>query len=401
MFKTLKNQALLVLVCSLLAAQIGQANSFVGNGGNAGDVELMVTKNQILSALVNLSKADISQDSECECQPVFMNKNECELISSLTKDQKKYCLAILKRVSVDITNRLSTNQVKFNWTERKIFVKDDGKTVSAEAVADISNSSVTINKSVFMSLPQNRRILLLTHELLHLVDFENGMPLQDSGSIGPFQSPQGQRQLINSMAAETVMRVHQYGISNQYQSVLKRSQSYKLNWLDFDLKTYTELYGTDNNFNIDRHSGIRIGYKKFFEGGPLGFNLGFQSLGGSKDLLSSTSVEERKSTFSLGLAYRFFLGKDPLTSYGQSFLVFDVNLESLISEYNVKDSSISTNNKESSMGWSANGNYYYPFSFFYFTAGLGLSQHDYTHTDFDLNKNALNLSGNLGVSYGF
>lgn len=396
----IKNVVLKFIITSILLQVCRQANlsanSFVGNGGSAGDIELTVTKNQILESLKAIINYEINL--ECECLAVFQNKNECLSLKNLNKEQAKFCSKKLYQVAPELVSILEDQKITFNWTEKNIFVTDNQNSVAADAVADSKDKTVTINKSTFLKLPQTKRIFLLAHEILHLIKID-GDYLNDSGTIGPYDSDQGQRQLLNAMASDLVMKTYQFNLFNKYNSTLARGQNHNLNWLDLDLNHSIGLASKDNSYDLSKHSGLGLTYKRFF--GSYGLNLSVKFNQAEENLLSDITVKEKLNIYSIGLAYRIFMGDDPLTSFGQSFLNFDLNVDLISSDYELSDSFVGSKSGSSGYGISSNVKYYYPFSSFWVTFGLGLSYSDYEVEELSLDKKRVNVLGNIGVSYGF
>jgi hypothetical protein len=382
---------------SLLCLSDANANSFVGNGGNAGDIELMVTKKQIKDSMLALQNSDSSYEL-CDCIPVFNNRKECEPLGQINDEQKKFCALQLKKNASQIISLFQDSKLSFHWTDQQISVNDNGLNVVADAVASPDEKKITLNKKTFLNLPQTQRVSLLMHELMHLIPVEGDL-LSDSGGIGPFTNQQGQREFINAIAAETVMHVYRNGLFQKYQGVLSRGQSYHSNWVDFTFVSTKSLDSNSNTYNSDGNSGIELSYKKYFN--KLGVNLGYKHLWNTEGLLTDIEVEERKNILSLGLTYRFFMGDDPLSAYGQSFVNLDLNLDFVSSQYFVSDSFISTTSQDSALGFSANAKYYYPMNPVWLVVGFGFEQHSYKHEILNLEKNAINMSAFLGVSHGF
>ena len=88
---------LLIVICG--ASPITLASTFVGNGGNVGDIELQVTLNQISKTLSAIIEDEELGDELCGCVDAYKNDELCTHIESLTKAQVKYCSIKLKEKS--------------------------------------------------------------------------------------------------------------------------------------------------------------------------------------------------------------------------------------------------------------------------------------------------------------
>jgi len=103
----------------VFAQSTALANTFVGNGGSAGDLELLITKKQLSQTLEKIaSQKDAKQ--LCTCQPVFENHTECRPLNNLSDEQENFCSQNLKNVAAHAESLLKQNQVKFNWTREDI-----------------------------------------------------------------------------------------------------------------------------------------------------------------------------------------------------------------------------------------------------------------------------------------
>src|SRR5262245_32424429 len=89
---------LLVFVLPTYAAPISQ-NTFVGNGGNAGDLELEITLKQISSTADSID--DKTKDL-CICPEAYYERPIGRYLQDLTVQQKDYCEKKLKTHATDI-----------------------------------------------------------------------------------------------------------------------------------------------------------------------------------------------------------------------------------------------------------------------------------------------------------
>lgn len=376
------------------------ASTFVGNGGNAGDVELMVTVRQIRSSLQSFSQEEGGRDL-CECAMTFENHRICEGLNELSEDQAKFCTGVLKKNAGPLFELIKDDRrVRFTWTHESISVKEGDDVRAADAVTNASKKTVTLNQERFLDLSPSERVFLLSHELFHLSKWE-GNHLKDRGTIGPFTSPSGQRKLINAMAGATVMQVDRQNHFKRYQKVLDRPQGWKKHWIDFKIGTEHATGGTTNNtYYLDR--GSLSGFSYRYHWSAYGLVVQSSLTDNSDKVLTSIEVTERIKTLGAGLSYRYFPGKDPLTMWGQAYLVGSVMLEQLSSTQDVSDPFVGLTSQDSSLGLALECNYYIPAKWgLWGFGGAKLSYHNYEHPDFGLKYESLRYSLNLGVSYGF
>src|SRR5262249_15704929 len=159
-------------VTSLLIMWMGaaNANTFVGNGGGQGDVELAVTKKQIAETFeVVKNRGDDTQF--CRCNKAFENRSVCEPLAVLTDDERAYCYKVMASLATDMLNMVGPSSEKsfiVTWTHEPIEINERGKIRAVDAVTNREKREITINLKRFLKLAPFERVFLLTHELAHL-----------------------------------------------------------------------------------------------------------------------------------------------------------------------------------------------------------------------------------------
>jgi hypothetical protein len=329
---------------------------------------------------------------------------ECRPLNNLSSEQRNFCSQNLKTAAVGAKALLKRNQVKFNWTREDIYIRDYQKTITADAVANSENNNITINIDRFLSLSGTERLFLLAHEIFHLTPLQNKY-IDDSSTIGPFDGPQGSRNLLNSMASGLVMTASKTYILEKYRPALNRRKAYKKRWLDFDLSSVSLKTKEDGNaFAPESYGGVSFEYKQYFTN--FGFNLSLDLNNSNETILDTIDVKDRIQILGAGLSYRFFLFKDPLTIWGQSFLSLNANAEYLRSKLTAQDGQTNLSSKENSLGWSLELKYYIPLPLCWVHFGAGVRPHDYEHEEFAsennrLINNEIQTTFNIGVSHAF
>lgn len=345
------------------------ANTFVGNGGNVGDVELLVTQKQIIETLQSIEEAKDSSGL-CVCEKSFSNHKECESLLSLNDSQRLYCAQRLKETASNAL-QIMTSVAEFRWTHDSINVIDNDKIIAADAVADSKEKTITLNQSRFLNLTPTERVFLLSHELFHLVEIESQY-LTDRGPIGPFTGTQGQREFLNSVAGGIVMESHKNKKFDKYSRLLNRPKSYLLNWVYIGVSASSFLDGSKSTYAHNNQVGGEIGYQRYFTRWGLFANYRHEQ----KDGNIRTSIESEESTnvLSLGASYRFFPFTDPLTSLGQSFVSVSMGAEYLRSHYKLSDPYVGVDSEEDSLSPIVGCKYYMPIGDLWFYGGLALDR---------------------------
>ncbi len=392
----------LALLCFTALAKFASANTFVGNGGTSGDVELKITLEQIEKTFTKIARTQKVKDLElCECPPMWTQNSICRPLNQLQESQKKFCQKGLVSVTPQVLDILKNNKAYFKWTHSSINVlSHEDHEVAADAVANINDHTVTINKDNFLKASQAQRVFLLTHELMHLISFEDGR-LADQGPVGPFTSAQGQREFINAMASSIATEANSLMLYHNYQRALHRSQSHVKNWVDLGFVGLFSVNPSSNTYDQDYYGSFKLNYRRYWNLN-WGFNAGLRGERATEDVMSDTTIEEQLQVYHLGVSYRFFNNADPLTAWGQSFINVDLNFEYTLADLKAKDSFTSAKDDDSGMGLGLYAQYYYPLSnSFWIHLGVGVNQTFYKYNVFNLEKNDTKVSGTLGVSYGF
>ncbi len=367
-----------------------KASTFVGNGGNAGDIELNVALHHTEEALAQISALKNSQ--LCQCAESFENHAVCESLKRLNPEQKNFCAAQIREVTPALLERLK-GEIQVEWTDDSMQVKDASGLHSADAVT--RDQKMVVNRDRFVQMQPYERVFLLTHELLHTISYA------DDGSVGPFTGASGGKALINSMAAATVMMGVRGYVFEKYSDSLSRPQGSRKIWVDLDVQS-TEGGNKDNTtFAIKKTAQTQLS-GRYYLWGPLGVMLSFRSGSGKKTVYGSVEASEKQTMLGVGATYRWFLFSDPLSFWGQTHLVANALIESVSSEYEVKDAYVGTKDEVSSTGVRLEVNYYLPIAYgIWGFVGAGYQTHQYSYSKINLNYDQNQMSGSIGVSYGF
>lgn len=385
------------------------ASTFVGNGGNAGDVELQVALNEIKETFRQIEREkDDPELKMCNCREPFTGRALCEPLSNLTSVKRDFCSNLLKRKSNEVIELLnSAHKIEIRWTRDDMEAQESGRPRASDAVTDFKTKSIVINQPRFLQMQAYERTFLLTHELFHLTEW-NDQPITDEQEIGPYKQKGGGRELLNALAAGLAIEASNREINKKYSSALKRSQGSKTHWFHLQYGI-TETSSRDNSaFNVERYNSFATGYRYQFYG-PWGVSGQIRSSEGKRSILNSIEGSEQQTALGAALNFQWFPGRDPLGFWGQAHFVFGLGVESLSGKYTLKDSSSSTDGSISSTAFAGSCSYYIPFrSGFWAFVNLGYLSHKYnyalnfsgvpgSYVNYDKNL----ISGSLGVSYAF
>ncbi len=390
-----------ILVCASNGAAL--ASTFVGNAGSRGDVERAVTLHQ-LADTYTLMESDPAADL-CRCNESFANHPMCAPLSALTEEQEKFCSATLSSQLAGNAKLVTSGKIHWEWSEGDMNVMENGRARSAEAVANYDEQTITIDQSKFTAMLPFDRMFLLQHELTHFNSI-NGIRMTDEGPIGPFLGKSGSRQLIDAMAAATVMRGVEIHIDDQYRKQLRRSQGWKKNWVGLRIGGVA-ANPSNTEYSPSTLSSTTIDYRRYFT--SWGTVVGLRQSNGQRSVLGSATADETRSTFLLGGTYRIFPNQNPLSYWGQTHIVINALLEVVSSRYKLFDDYIGQSKKSTTLGGTIEASYTLPlFWGIWGIAGVGL---EYAPSRFvldstsqvstKLENNGIQSSAWLGVTYGF
>ncbi len=383
------------------------ASTFVGNGGNAGDVELQVTLSQLTKTLSEIAAStDDHQGELCRCQKVMNTHKICDSLESLSRRQVYYCGDTLSQKADELLKLIqSPAGVQVVWTEEEIDVMEKSGERRADAVAQFTQASgkkgskIFLNQHQFLSLKDYERIFLLSHELGHLVKIEKHF-LRDDESVGPFEQEDGGRQLLNSMAAAVTMKSITNGQVSNYTSTLSRSKNYKNNWLILALGSDYSRNDT-STFAIKKYQSVSASYRRQLTQ-EIGMSIEHLQFKGQDDYFTMTKAESEIKLTNLQLNYRIFPFKDPLSFIGQSHVVLGAGYEAGTADLKVSDAYTDIKEKANLGSAVLSANYYFPIRVGIWShGGVHYSMHHYEFSNIGYESSPNQMTFNLGVSYGF
>ncbi len=388
--------------------QIAIASTFVGNGGNAGDVELQVTIAQISNTLNKVSElSDDEKEKLCRCEKILSEHKVCESLKNISERQSYFCADMTSEKAKDILNLIDNDPevsggVQFLWTSKSMEVTEKNGDRQADAIANSKTKKIVLNREQFLKLKDYERIYLITHELGHLVQIEKKY-LSDDQPIGPFKQDDGARQLLNSMAAAVTMKSLTTGQVSDYAKILSTSKSYKTNWFTFGIGTEKKR-DEDSKLAIQKYSGWDFTYRHQLNQ-DWGLSLGARRLTGEEHLFTTTTATTFLNLLNAQVNYRFFPSSNPLTVAGQSHFVAGLGLESGRAEYKIKDDFTEDNDQASLLSPILSAQYYWAMnSGIWFNGGLTYTNHKYTFNNIGFGgykSDSNQFYINIGASYGF
>lgn len=378
-----------------------QAWTFVGNGGNAGDVELQVALNQIQSTLKLIEGTKTDPELKlCTCYEKYKEQPVCTHLAPLSPTQVEFCANVILTKGPEILKVLSSSDnVRFSWTSENIEVTEKSGPRGAQAVTNQDAKTITINQNSFLAMNPSERVFLIAHELFHLVKLD-GKYMADDVEYPNFPGANGGRQLINSLASSILIESYDYGTFQQQRSHIDRSLGNKTHWLSLGGVGANPGVEQKNAFQTDKPAGYKATYRyQFNQWGGL---LEYQSTRSSKNILTATTVEEVRQEISLGLTYRYFPFSEPLTFLGQSHFIFAAKAKQTNARLKATDASTAIEQEVSMTSPALAAAYYLPGVnglWLFFDAEYAMTPLNFEKFNLKYSNNNINMT--LGISYGF
>ena len=394
-----------ILVISIfLSLSQAMASTFVGNGGNAGDVELQVTLSQITNTLNTIVNAPEDENEKlCQCERILEQHKVCESLKNSNQRQTYFCADQTASKAKDILKLLeSENGLQVVWTSRAMEVTENTGEREADAIANPKAKKITLNREQFLKLKDYERVFLLSHELGHLVQIDKKY-LTDDEPVGPFKQVDGGRQFLNSMAAAITMKSLTTGQVADYAQVLRTSKSYQSNWISFALGSESKRED-QSRVAIEKYSGWDASYR-YQVNQAWGVTGGARLLKGENDFFSMTQATTELKLYNLQLNYRFFPVDNPLSPRGQSHFVVGLGLEAGEAKYKLQDDFTEEDDKADLLSPLVNAQYFLALNAgLWLNAGVTYTNHKYTFNNIGIDgytSDPNQFYMNIGASYGF
>lgn len=381
------------------------ASTFVGNGGNAGDLELQVTLAQIKKSFLEIKTGEYKKNQVCAYDNELQGHKIGETLKSLSLEQVHFCENIILKKTPEYLDLLSGPQsLQIQWTSDSIQVDEIFGFREANAVAIHAERKIFLNREQFLALRDYERIFLLTHELGHLVKIKDQLNdnafLKDDEPIGPYKQNDGGRQLLNSIGAAITMKSLTNGVIDDYSKSLKRSKNYKQNWMSLSVINDVS-HKDESTFSIKNYSGLQASYQ-FQINHEFGIGIKNQYLKGNETFLDTIKSENEIKLWSLFFNYRLFPFSNPLSFGGQSFINLAVGYQKGTAHMKIYDNYTSKTEEAELSAPFASIQYYMPLFFgFWINPGIELSTYQYEFKQIGFKSDSNQVHFHLGVSYAF
>jgi hypothetical protein len=401
-----------LLLIALFISPLGFASpafgdTFIGNGGNSTNLDLIITLDEIRHVYRNIEEYE--QVHLCIAPSWHNNVKEVRLLSTLSSKQVKFCKKLTNLYANKIIELASKNgKIKFIWTDKKIVVatKSGGKNF-VQAVANTKKKTITINEESFQRLDPVKRIALIIHELFHFIKI-NGKYSGDSDKIGPFKRSGHLFDTLGAAGASQGLRDKVFARFRNKESI---SRNYKKFWIS--LKNISQSLTSDEAKLLIAHEQLLGSVAELrFSRGNLSYSLSRTELSTSTKSTSITAplnVSYQADYIGLGIHYRLTPHDDPFDRIGQIHYLFSLQAESGKHSYSLADASSGStstfgiSDSATSVGFRANGEIQIPIIYgFWLNIGFGMAFHEFEFKEIDAKIGTKpSFISTIGASYGF
>lgn len=386
------------IILLYLLPSLAISSTFVGNGGNAKDLELNISL-KVITKTLDIIQPNIKSEL-CRCPESLSSYPVCRSLEKLNPAQVEFCQNFLIENAPEVSNKIK-NTTQFVWTENSLYVKEHGQNLSVDAITEFKENRITIQKNRFIELPSYERNFLISHEIFHLSTW-NKKPLQDEQVIGPFNSSTGGRELLNAAAASIVVLSNSKGIAQQHQNDLNRSRKNKKFWLQLDYSAFTAKEDLDTLYIPEDYKGT-VFTGKYYMTDQIGVFAKFSHYSAAKTTLDTIQTTDSQNIFGLGAVYRISPSDNEMSFWGQSYIEGALSYDFMTTEMKLDEDPLHIQEKTSSSFLTVQCMYFMPLQHsLWFQVGLGYNSPRYSLSkEVDAEYSKGRLTTNLGVSYAF
>lgn len=325
------------------------SSTFVGNGGDAQDLDLGVTLAVISNLGKSLSKAPT--DTLCRCSDEWQENDICRVLRQMSKEEVNACRQIIQRFGAEIADLAGRKSpVTFQWSYNNISVQSQAqKSRPVDAVTQTNKQKIIINRSRFQSMPPSYRVALLTHEIFHLVRFDNGY-ISDDQPAPPFANG---RVMLNALGAAVAMEANEQEVYKEFKGLSEVSRSSKNHRLYLESRSVRHKEQTSNQLLKGTSSG-GVGFGYALEQGSLGVGFSGESLYYDEFVYGTVRITEKISIYHINASYRLHPVNSYLSRWNEMYLQLSINAGSGRAEYKAASTYVTKNDSSgvSSVGTS-------------------------------------------------
>lgn len=376
---------------------LGLASTFVGNGGNAGELDL----NMAIATISDVAKKlETAQDSLCRCASNFPRHDFCQILGRLDANQKEYCAKILSKSTQSLQVLSSrSSELKYRWSDDELnLYEKDGKKRRVDAIAQANEKVIILDRQRFQDMSAYHRQALLVHEIFHFIEID-GKEFSDEERVGPFSDG---KSLRDALGAAIVVASIESGRSDRYAHLESISRADRHIWASLNIISLSRQNFDEGQLLVPK-STFGLEYQ-------LGINIGDFSIHGLYEdsnyegkIERMFSVSERKKLNSLGVGYNFYpFNPRALSRWTEFHLNLTFMGVSGTAEYTVSDRLVALKDDAKVSGFQLRINSHLPLSNgFWINSSCGARNSSYQYKKVDAKVNLTEVTLTFGVGYGF
>ncbi len=389
----------LTLMCpeALIAKEV-PSSTFVGNGGDAQDLDLSVT----LAVIANVSQtlSGGSNDSLCKCSEEWQENDICRVLRQLSTQEVKACQQILLGYGsqlAELAGRKST--VIYEWSYANMSVRSQAqpqKGRPVDAVTQPQKKRVIINRVRFQGMPPSYRVALLTHELFHLIPLEKGL-MTDDEPAPPFASG---HVMLNALGAAVAMEANEREVFKDFHELRDVSRAGKVHRLYLEGRNIRHPEKSANSLLKSTNSGgTALGY--IYQPDSLGFNISGETTGYSGSAFG-VGITEKQAIYQLGVQYRFFPWNGYLSRWNELYVTTGLNAGFGTSYYKASSKYVDKSDKGSLLSVGGAAKMFIPLNRdLWITVGSEFRQLRYEYKTLRIKTIENQVVNTIGGGYGF
>lgn len=366
------------------------ASTFVDNGGTIYEAELRVALKHTRSSLREVDFVEENELAACESG---MQGKFCQYLDSLSRKEKKIVRKVLVKYSDEMRKKI--RNLKVTLTGEAIrHQRSHGTWRKVQAGANPKDNSMIINQDDFVSLSPAERVMLLVHELGHLVKID-GRYIKDDERVGGMIG----RELLDAMGASVALVGLESG-DIPFESESIDSKAYKDHWLSYQVGTLKLNQDAEkNNLNPDGLTLYSFSYRLQFL--SFGLNLAHEASQKS-DYSSGFTKDTSIKRYKLGASYKLHPFYKRADFWGHTHILLQAGLAYNQYKHSIKDNYVTRQSEGDTLAPYGELSLFFPLVRGFWvtgTVGTVLEKMEDESTRIMLDQPSTYSS--LGVSYGF
>lgn len=289
----------------ILVPTFARGGTFIGNGGNAQDLDL-----DAALAVINEGSTKIVPDSKtlCTCSDGWVDNDLCRVLKQLSDEERKVCRNLIVKHAPDLRELSGRkNSLKFEWVDSPMSVKtSDNRSRKVDAVSQLNKRKIIINRQRFFDMPLMFRTALVTHELFHFIQI-NGKYVDDDDAVPPFKNG---RAMLDALGAALTMESFEREAFEEIRDLEDVSRSKRRHWVYYDITQFQ--HSKDGSKKLLKNSSSKGSTWSYaYRPTDVGFHVLGQKITHSSQFGGRIAVRETLNLLGAGANYRL----NPISHY--------------------------------------------------------------------------------------